>query len=565
MRLRHSIGCLCVVFAISACRSDETTVEMDVSDDIAADVSSDNVDLAKDTAEPDPMDVSIPETPRCEEGFEAYPLEPSADFELMTLSGPFRLSETWSGCATHVFLISFPTVPGLDRSFFKTSPELLFSDGHEHAHYHFVSDAETEDARIDALLDIAARIDAAANIYLKEESRRTEVLSRIHYVVDRARDLSHLPGDFIREELAYAADPAHGVDLGERGVLYPPPPFFFALGPDLKIEDGDSLAPLVGSPQTVGMAAYLPAFIGWRHGLEARLGQEDAVVVPLIDEETTARILEREVDLPNGDFDTLQFDVEVRCDARNPFACSEWDRIANISLCMTDDCATRHELVRWITPYWRRGLQRYLLDASPLLPLFPTGTARLRVELGPEWERPTPQGVKVSLRLSDSPDRFAPSGVIPVATSDAFDAEYGKSVTSEFDIPEGVTRVELIALISGHGQTENDNCAEWCDHRHVFSIDGKALPPILHEGPPLGDMRGCATLSKSGVLPGQWGNWAPQRAFWCPGLPVSWHIRDITALATAGRHELSLSGTLGERILPRGGEIALSAYIIWYR
>ena len=42
------------------------------------------------------------------------------------------------------------------------------------------------------------------------------------------------------------------------------------------------------------------------------------------------------------------------------------DRIANIQLCLDGEaCADRREIVRWITPYWRAGDQRYVIDASP--------------------------------------------------------------------------------------------------------------------------------------------------------------------------------------------------------
>ena len=36
------------------------------------------------------------------------------------------------------------------------------------------------------------------------------------------------------------------------------------------------------------------------------------------------------------------------------------------------------------------------------------------------------------------------------------------------------------------------------------------------------------------MIPGQWGNWAQARAYWCPGMAVQPIRTDITALVTPG-------------------------------
>jgi hypothetical protein len=66
------------------------------------------------------------------------------------------------------------------------------------------------------------------------------------------------------------------------------------------------------------------------------------------------------------------------------------------------------------------------------------------------------------------------------------------------------------------------------------------------------------------VIPGQWGNWAQSRAYWCPGLPVQAVRTDITALVTPGsENELTYEGAFRTGA-PNGGDIALSAYVVWY-
>ena len=75
---------------------------------------------------------------------------------------------------------------------------------------------------------------------------------------------------------------------------------------------------------------------------------------------------------------------------------------------------------------------------------------------------------------------------------------------------------------------------------------------------------GCAERAGEGVPPGQWGNWAPLRAGWCPGLPVAPIRHDITADLPVGEateitYEAAFAGGP-----PPGGSISLSTYVVFY-
>ena len=73
-------------------------------------------------------------------------------------------------------------------------------------------------------------------------------------------------------------------------------------------------------------------------------------------------------------------------------------------------------------------------------------------------------------------------------------------------------------------------------------------------------------MPDSGVSPGQFGNWAPERAYWCPGLPVAPIHIDLTDAVNLGvENQLDYEATLGANIQPRGGDIALSAYVVYSR
>lgn len=511
----------------------------------------------------------------------ARPGSLAADFDVETLAGRFHLAERWDGCSSVVVFVHFP---GITDALWRSDTSLLFTEGHDHVDYLFVSDSSDPEQRVTDLLVAERSIEAALKTVVRDEPTRQRWRQQIHYVTGRARELDGGLGDYVRSELAFGQTEESRVDLGDRGVVGLPAPVVFGIDRHQRFDPGDSLAPAVGLSETLSMAAFLPRFYAFRKLSADARAAETVNRFHLYDAVTTSRTLDVNWLPPEGlmierldSQDTsgeapprvpatrAYFDIEVTCDERNPFACSEWDRIANVFLCTTSDCAETLELGRWITPYWRRGLQRYRLELTHLIPLI-AAPSKLRIVLGPDWERPTPWHIRASIHLAHDPGHTPPRGIIPLFASSPFDDTYSRDQV--IAIPTEATRVELHALISGHGQTPEDNCAEWCDHRHHIEIDGAPITSFDHAAPGLpaiGEPRGCAQQADRGVIPGQWGNWAQQRAYWCPGLPVDWQVRDLTPHLTAGQeHGFTLSGTLGPSTPPRGGDIALTSYLVWY-
>jgi hypothetical protein len=190
---------------------------------------------------------------------------------------------------------------------------------------------------------------------------------------------------------------------------------------------------------------------------------------------------------------------------------------------------------------------------------------RFRVELGPDFEEATLRDVHITLRFRTrgAPDR--PFAAELAWRGGAFDATYAAAHPPfSFTPPAGTTRVELVAIVSGHGQTAGDNCAEWCNHEHSFAIGGGA-PRRIDFATGIGAQYGCAERADDGVVPGQWGNWAPLRAGWCPGFPVDAVRFDVTAdvtLSSANDATYTASFSGGD---PRGGDIDLSVYVVFFR
>lgn len=474
----------------------------------------------------------------------------AGDFTVETLTGPWNLAASWTGCESYVFLNYAATSYG--NELFSTFPDGLVVQGPRNVHYFFASyerDRAAIRARMEALRD---GLEEGYDFYELSAAERAFWRERMHFVTEPLPEVVGSVGELVRTQ--------------------PIIQHSFGITRDQRFDPVGSLFQLTrtGFRADLGMGAYAGHYYNYLARLRARLAAErDVTVVTVMDErDVTARTLDRTATLPAAatmaGFDTLEVDLEIHCRRANPQECSEWDRNAYVLVCLDEGCTETRELVRWITPYARPGLTRWVIDASPMLGLLRAGgSQRFRVITGPDWEAPTPSDVRVALRLSQRGEPSARESVLAF-TGGEFDARYNEGREPfAFTPPADATRVELVVIVSGHGQTERDNCAEWCNHEHTFTLNGAATRHIAFPGE-AGQSLGCAQRAAEGVVPGQWGNWAPSRAAWCPGFPVDARRFDISADVRLGvPNELSYRGSFqgGD---PRGGTIDLSAYVVYY-
>jgi hypothetical protein len=510
----------------------------------------------------------------------------AGDFALTLLDGStWRLSDEWTGCESYVFLSYIPTndtnSPKIEDRMWNSDVRSLLTEAPINAHFFFMSwepNPSSRQTRVEALRD---RIVAEAETAIADPAARAKNLARFHFATQDPRDEQGSVGAFVNDYLAYL--PNSFVAIGADRPDQPAPlPWVFAIDRHQAWDPGGSLNPTVSSRiPTLDMAAYIPMFFNHRAGIRDRLATEQGVeTIVLRDERTTDRIFEVDATLPDAatmaGYDTLEIDVTVNCTFRNFFACSEWDRIARVEVCPSGECTCppdtpecsngdlRREVVRWITPYWRNGWRRWIMDASDVLSLLGDGgSTRFRVVMGPSWERPTERNLRIAVRLSNTGRGERSEGAELAFRGGAFNASYNDREPYRFTPPASARRVELVTLISGHGQDQNTNCAEWCDHNHSFEVNGAALARIEPE-PGTRSFRGCAQRADEGVPPGQGGNWALQRAYWCPGLPVDRITRDITDLVNLGEENTLDYAADFRGGAPGGGNINLSAYVVWY-
>jgi hypothetical protein len=188
------------------------------------------------------------------------------------------------------------------------------------------------------------------------------------------------------------------------------------------------------------------------------------------------------------------------------------------------------ELLRFMTPYAIGA--SWTADVTALRPLL-SGTVTLRVFID-TWVGPgNAQGagwlVDTTFDMKGGvPDRL-PIAVIPLW--DQLEVPYGdpkKPISASVPdrtvpLPAGATGVELRSFVTGHGQGNLDNCAEFCTRTHSFTVGTmQVAKPVFRND--------CAQTA----VPGQKGNFRPGRAGWCPGAVVVPWVADVTAAATGG-------------------------------
>lgn len=547
-RIAHAGWLIGLALTVSCAGDDGADTDTDADTEVA---------LCPDGTEPRAF---VAET----EGFEFG--QTAGDFTVNQIEAPdWTLSEHFTGCDSYLFLVDWESSRSSSEMF--DSPVFqLFQDEPGNVHFFFVSDRTTSTLREEVLLPLRDEVEASLETMPSAEAE--DLRGRIHYVWDRARNIEGSVGEFLTDYLSYAASPGNRVDLGDRGQAPPPPLAAWGINRAQQWDPGGSMSQAVGAPASFRMPRYLPHFYNYMERLDQELAATDATEVVLVDEDNTDRIMTKSVTLPGATemaaFDTMELDVELTCPHRNPFACSEWDRIATIDWCVDEECSERWQIGKWITQYWRRGRRHWVIDATPFLPLVQDGgTQTFRIQTGPQWERATLRNVRVSVRLRTQGDRPKPIAVEKLFGGGNFNAEYNDREPITVTPAAGASRVDLVYILSGHGQTQGNNCAEWCDHRHTFSLDGTDLETIRSDMA-IATQDGCADRADEGVPPGQWGNWPQSRAYWCPGLPVPAKAIDVTAQVSPGTPvEVGYRGSFGTGE-PRGGNISMQTYLVSY-
>ena len=213
--------------------------------------------------------------------------------------------------------------------------------------------------------------------------------------------------------------------------------------------------------------------------------------------------------------------------------CDDYDRKAHMYICEEDgsECI---EISRWITPFDRQP--RSLTDITPFLSSLRPGGNKIIKFQETGWPNSL---LTLKLRLYDTEDNTTSAKeIIPIWNGTMqFNPDYGDNrPPTVFSVPENAVKVEFVAYITGHGWgcPSCFNCAEFCNSKHIFSINGgnnfeRAYPNASNS-------TYCMQLETiaEGVIPNQYGTWGYGRAGWCPGQDIKPYITDITNTVVLG-------------------------------
>ena len=242
--------------------------------------------------------------------------------------------------------------------------------------------------------------------------------------------------------------------------------------------------------------------------------------------EPNRRTVDREVGFPAPGlrYRKVTLTLGLRCPVGG---CDWWDRLGRLSILVPDPAggpARELELARFVTPY-RVGTEM-TVDVTDLQRVL-EGTRTVRVFID-TWVQPghaNGAGWLVDAVFAfegglPSPD---PVAVVPLWSPQRVvygDPAHPVDVRASVDLPADVTGVRLRALVTGHGQGNADNCAEFCAKDHTFTLGAEPITRRIWRDD-------CATTA----APGQSGTWRYPRAGWCPGASVHPWIADAATVA----------------------------------
>lgn len=237
-----------------------------------------------------------------------------------------------------------------------------------------------------------------------------------------------------------------------------------------------------------------------------------------------------DVTFPTGNWQNVTMRLRLRCPSNR---CDFWDRWAYLTVVEgTAPNEKLTEIMRFVTPY--RLAADWTADVTALQPLL-AGPRKVRVFID-TWVGPGhAQGngwlvdVSFTFKPGAAAGEPAPVAVIPLWDVGQFEVgDPAKPIATArpdrmVEIPAGARKVELHSFITGHGQGNLQNCAEFCPKTHSFTVGSMRY-----------DRRVWRTDCQTTAVPNQLGTWQYSRAGWCPGALVAPWVEDVTAAAPAG-------------------------------
>jgi hypothetical protein len=216
--------------------------------------------------------------------------------------------------------------------------------------------------------------------------------------------------------------------------------------------------------------------------------------------------------------------------------CDVYDRFGTLGVVTqkSDDggANTVIEIARFITPYGVGGSWDY--DVTDLRPLL-TGDLTLEAFIDtwvPQGQSGIGEGwlLTASFEMTGGVPANVPIAVVPVWTrqqvwyGDPAKPIAGSIPPATVALPSGASSYALRTFVTGHGQGNVDNCAEFCSRQHTLTVGSTPQTATVWRT----DCATTAVKNQGGVAP------FASRAGWCPGADVKAWEFDVTQDVGAG-------------------------------
>ncbi len=559
-----------VVAVCLGCTDAASDTAGDMMSQVAPDAPPDTVsDASADAPADAAVEVDAGPPGFCEsQGLRARAFEPGGaadvdfgelmpDFSADSLSGPFRLSDVWSGCDV-TLVIPYFGGSGAGDFLWQTPIDALVDESPPNARYVFVS-----------MRSLGEEAQAAADIQRMADRILTHLETKDPETVAHWRGRFHFlttPGDVIPWLRRIFS--AYRYPLVE----------LLAIDRFQTLREGGSMSRVQASgdwPPFLEHAPYTVTYFNYLEQLRQELADqealgEDILVVRFFDGALADGQIHA-VDLPPAAemerFDHLDIVQREDCGGQHPFfdTCGAWDVSVRVEHCgagpeaeaCLGDNAQVPELFRYLTAYHAGGWWKR--DISRLMPRFASGGRHwLRVGQGNGNGAGDYQGW-IELRFMDLDEGdIKPRAAVPIRIgSGGLDEVHNERWPDiEFTVPAGTTRVGIYTLVTGHGHVDTGNwqsCSEFCSHEHTVTIPATGGTDHFKRFDmfPYDD---CANRVDQGVTANQAGTWYLDRGSWCPGFPAERWEDDLTgAVDLEGTNTLRWTGSYEGGWGPGGG------------
>ncbi|MBN2381889.1 hypothetical protein JXQ70_03315 [bacterium] len=253
-------------------------------------------------------------------------------------------------------------------------------------------------------------------------------------------------------------------------------------------------------------------------------------------DEDNRRTVDAQVDFPTEtNWAAVFVKVELNCPADGD--CDNWDRMANIYLVKDPDSENEEvvELWRYITPF---DIPMCMIgDVTAFAPYLQgrqTIRSYISTWVGPDFQSEHGHGWRITIKFIFYPGEYSagpnqivnlwPFYWIIVGNPDnPISAQIGNKTCSA---PSTVSKAEIRLLVTGHGQGNLSNCAEFCHLNQVLLVNN--VPFTVDPW--------RSDCKDNPIGPDQHGTWKYSRAGWCPGAVVLPHVLDITSAMLPGQN-----------------------------